>query len=737
METSVKAEVLVPPQPDEASSSPDPDGSEGDAAACNSSFNHMEEFSRRLEDIIRTHGSVAGLLDKQIVEEAEMELMMQEAKDDITAATETEVSSIMQSLNKLSSPEEKLKDLVRKYTELAASQRCDEQRISILMEQRRGSVAARSKLETLCRDLQSHYNVLREETLRRCTEDEEKRTQITSHFQEMLTEIQTQIEQHSTRNDKLCLENSNLTDKLEGLMSQCERREEGLEKINKHRDLQHKLTEAKLQQSNALLTEAEERHKREKEYLLVQAAEWKLQAQTLREQATVMQAQLTLYAQKFDEFQETLSKSNEIYVRFKKEMDNMSDKMKKVEKESTLWRTRFENCNKALNDMMEERAEKCREYDTFVLKIAKLEKLCRTLQDERTVLYDKIKDVRLANSNVNSKFSGCSEPEDKPDAEGANKSAVMTPEDLQDLQELQQQDPVLSEGMSRLKEEQAKLQDFAASLFSTPADKDEKEDNEADLEEDLVASAFDNFKTKPEVQKDQVSAPERVEDVKSDHPELKVEEVQNQTVPTPGAPTPEETPAEPNLKVQTPVLVVELQQVKEEIQQLPAAPGPTPEPEGAKVDPLTESVKVEVKPAVPVEVQKVQHQPAEPVPTPEPEGAKLDPLTESVKVKVKPAVPVEVQKVQHQPAEPVPTPEPEGAKLDPPTESTTVEVKPAVPVEVQKVQQQPAEPVEASKSSESTPPSENTSKTAASSDTADSKKQALKKKKKRNGKSTS
>lgn len=33
--------------------------------------------------------------------------------------------------------------------------------------------------------------------------------------------------------------------------------------------------------------------------------------------------QLTLYAQKFDEFQATLAKSNEIYVRFKQEMDNV------------------------------------------------------------------------------------------------------------------------------------------------------------------------------------------------------------------------------------------------------------------------------------------------------------------------------------------------------------------------------------------------------------------------------
>lgn len=42
---------------------------------------------------------------------------------------------------------------------------------------------------------------------------------------------------------------------------------QSLEKINKRRDLQQKLTEAKLQQANALLAEAEEKHKREKEYV--------------------------------------------------------------------------------------------------------------------------------------------------------------------------------------------------------------------------------------------------------------------------------------------------------------------------------------------------------------------------------------------------------------------------------------------------------------------------------------
>ncbi|XP_051793010.1 beta-taxilin-like isoform X2 [Acanthochromis polyacanthus] len=685
------AEVLLPPQPDKMSPPLDPESSEGEVATsrgCASSFDHMEEFHRRLEDIISTYGSAIGLQDKPSVVEAEMEKMKEEEKGDITVSMDTDISLIMQSLNNLSSAEQKLEDLVRKYAEMAVLRRCDEQRLcvlqqklSILLEERkqlqaerRSGVAARSKLETLCRELQTHYNVMREETLQRCKEDEEKRKEITSHFQTMLTEIQTQIEQHSARNDKLCHENTHLTEKLESLMNQCERREESLEKINKHRDLQHQLTEAKLQQANALLAEAEDKHKREKEYLLVQAAEWKLQTQTLREQGTVMQAQLTLYAQKFDEFQATLAKSNEIYVRFKKEMDNMSDKMKKMDKESNLWKTRFENCNKALTDMIEERAEKSKEYDLFVLKIQKLEKLCHALQDERKVLYDKIKEVRLTNANIPGKYLGTSNLNDSRNTEGADKSALLTAEELQELQELQADDPVLTEDMSRLREEQTKLQHFAASLLATPSDDEKDKSDDSDLEEDDIASVFGQFKTKTQVKKDVVSVPEQMENVKSQAAEsdlplpVKVEEIQNPVVPTPEAATPEQTtadtmPPEPNLKVQTEVQVAEMQQVQpsEKIQQQqPVAP----EPEKAEVDPSTEATKAEVQ-------------------------------------------------------------------------EETGEVKPMVMMDEQKAQQQPAEPEEAPNTSTSAPPPANTPETAASSEVNSSKKQAPKKKKKRNGKNAS
>ncbi|XP_028296262.1 beta-taxilin isoform X3 [Gouania willdenowi] len=462
----------VNPRSDDASSSPSSSSSSTNA------FDAMEEFNRQLEDIISLHGSAgkaASMMEAELDEE-----------NPPKTATQTDVSNVMQSLSKLLSPEEKLDELVKRHADLMSWRGCEEQTLLKLKEEQRSSIAARCKLETLCRKLHAHNNQLREEMLQRCREEEEKRSEITSHFQSTLQEIQAQIEQQNTRNNNLCRENTNLTEKLESLMNQCELREESMEKIDRHRDLQHKLTEAKLQQANVLLTEAEEKHKREKEYLLRETIDKTKKCCTMKEQELTMKKKLTLYAQKFDEFQATLAKSNDIYVHFKKEMEKMSEKMKTMEKESNQWKTRFENCNKTLTDMIVERQEKGREYDLFVLKIQKLERLCRALQQERISLYDKIKEVRLSNADIASKF--------------LPKAGVLTSEECQELEE---EDLVLTEDMSRLRAEQAKLQEFATSLLAEPFHKEEEA--ELDLHEDLVASAFAQFKTKTTISED--SAP--------------------------------------------------------------------------------------------------------------------------------------------------------------------------------------------------------------------------------------
>ncbi|NXX79956.1 TXLNB protein, partial [Urocolius indicus] len=418
-----------------------------------------EELSRQLEDIIKTYGSAASLMEKENVtagtdrpekgesgsmddveyedanEENEKEKLApgdaSRAKEPsgskeqklekkilkglgkylhaYTALLQTEEATLlMQSLNKLNTPEEKLDLLFKKYAELLEEHRSEQKKLKYLQKRQAQitkekdqlqsehsrAILARSKLESLCRELQRHNKNLKEETIQRAREEDEKRKEITNHFQGTLSEIQAQIEQQSERNMKLCQENTELAEKLKSIIDQYELREEHLDKIFKHRELQQKLVDAKLEQSREMMKEAEERHQKEKEYLLNQAAEWKLQAKMLKEQETVLQAQITLYSERFEEFQKTLTKSNEVFATFKQEMEKMTKKMKKLEKDTATWKSRFENCNRALLDMIEEKAMRTKEYECFVLKIQRLENLCRALQEERNELYKKIKQAQ-------------------------------------------------------------------------------------------------------------------------------------------------------------------------------------------------------------------------------------------------------------------------------------------------------------------------------------------------------
>ncbi|XP_069464215.1 beta-taxilin [Ambystoma mexicanum] len=405
-----------------------------------------EELSRQLEDIIQAYGSTTlgeqgrsgtetgppKMEEPSAIEDGEADEASDEAEKEQAAAGDAstpkepggnkehklekkmlkglgkEATLLVQSLSKLNTPEEKLEVVIKKYAEIAEEHRTEQKQLKLLQKRQAQvlkekdqlqsehsrAILARSKLESLCRELQRHNKSLKEETLQRAREDEEKRKTITNHFQATLGDIQTQIEQQSTRNSKLCQENADLAEKLKNIVEQCEGREEHLDKVFKHRDLQQKLVDARVEQAQQLMKEAEERHTREKDYLLNQAAEWKIQTQMMKEQETLLKAQIALYSEKFGEFQGSLAKSNEVFSTFKLEMDKMTKKMKKLEKETHTWKTRFENCNKAMLDMIEEKSVRAKEYECFVTKIQRLERLCRALQEERIELYKKIKDAK-------------------------------------------------------------------------------------------------------------------------------------------------------------------------------------------------------------------------------------------------------------------------------------------------------------------------------------------------------
>ncbi|KAJ8353106.1 hypothetical protein SKAU_G00206730, partial [Synaphobranchus kaupii] len=246
-----------------------------------------EDFSRQLEDIISMYQTETSSVE-QIDEGGDTTVAKetstskdQRLEKKMLKSLGKEAMLLMQTLAKLSSPEEKLEAIIRKHAELLEEHRADQKQLKVLQkklvqvmkekDQLQGehsrAVLARSKLEGLCRELQRHNKNLKEETLQRCREDDLKRKEITTHFQSTLADIQAQIEEHSERNTKLCKENSDLAEKMKGLIAQYDKREANLEKVFKHRDLQQKLTETKLEQANMFLKDSEEKHKIEKEHV--------------------------------------------------------------------------------------------------------------------------------------------------------------------------------------------------------------------------------------------------------------------------------------------------------------------------------------------------------------------------------------------------------------------------------------------------------------------------------------
>ena len=78
--------------------------------------------------------------------------------------------------------------------------------------------------------------------------------------------------------------------------------------------------------------------------------------------------------------EETLNNSNDLFLTFRKEMEEMSKKTKRLEKENQNLQRHKDITNRNIGEMVEERHKKTREAEEQRKKIARLETLCRGMQ---------------------------------------------------------------------------------------------------------------------------------------------------------------------------------------------------------------------------------------------------------------------------------------------------------------------------------------------------------------------
>lgn len=112
-----------------------------------------------------------------------------------------------------------------------------------------------------------------------------------------------------------------------------------------------------------------------------------------------LRAQLSVYVDKFKQVEDTLSKSNDLFATFRHEMEQMTTKLSKLEKENQNLQSKCATLSRNIIEMADERSKQASALDLLKAQKAKLENLCRSMQAERNAA---IRSNNSANSSNSS-----------------------------------------------------------------------------------------------------------------------------------------------------------------------------------------------------------------------------------------------------------------------------------------------------------------------------------------------
>ncbi|CAF1899855.1 hypothetical protein HID58_046617 [Brassica napus] len=241
-----------------------------------------------------------------------------------------------------------------------------------VLSERDSAIAVRDKLESLCRELQRQNKMLMEESKRVSTEGQTLRSDLSTKFQEAIKDVSIKLDEQRDESLSQLKENEMLRTKLKHLAGQYMLSEQQHEQRMKQKTLELQISEIKIKQH-------EEKVIHEQSQMKVYAD----QVSQLLATEKNLRVQLTSDGEKFQQFQDALVKSNEVFETFKQEIDKMSKAIKELRKENAFLKSKTERSDFTLVELVEERERLKKLLEKTKNQKDKLESLCRSLQAER------------------------------------------------------------------------------------------------------------------------------------------------------------------------------------------------------------------------------------------------------------------------------------------------------------------------------------------------------------------
>ncbi|KAK1845190.1 muscle-derived protein (neurite-outgrowth-promoting) [Colletotrichum chrysophilum] len=125
-----------------------------------------------------------------------------------------------------------------------------------------------------------------------------------------------------------------------------------------------------------------EREKKLAEAEATRARNLQAQVQTFTKTETELRNQLNVYVDKFKQVEDTLNNSNDLFLTFRKEMEDMSKKTKRLERENETMKRKHEATNANIIRMAEEREQLSKKAIEATSRAEKLRSIIEQMQQQ-------------------------------------------------------------------------------------------------------------------------------------------------------------------------------------------------------------------------------------------------------------------------------------------------------------------------------------------------------------------
>ncbi|KAI9809852.1 MAG: hypothetical protein M1825_000285 [Sarcosagium campestre] len=362
--------AVVPQQPASSAARP--------AGAANGANGAKKSKAKKAPDASETSKLLAAKISQlesdkagEKDQEAEIEREVKKANRDLSSLLST-----------IESPMSRLETVQKKYTELLADMRRldrdyakSKKRGDLLQKEKDAgrselskTLNIKEKLEKLCRELQRDNKKMKDDHKAVAEKERLEREHLNGQFDGILKKVENAV--LIKEDPKLDLATEEVTRRvLKSLIDQYEHREIHFESVLRAKELELQYNLAKHEQQRQA---AEQEGSRSRAL--------SAQVSTFSQTETELRSQLNIYVEKFKQVEDTLNNSNDLFLTFRKEMEEMSKKTKRLEKENLNLTRKHDLTNRNILEMAADRTRLTAEVETLTAKNARLVQLCRGMQ---------------------------------------------------------------------------------------------------------------------------------------------------------------------------------------------------------------------------------------------------------------------------------------------------------------------------------------------------------------------